>query len=348
VAFPPDIAEYQNIAYTNINPKPTKINIDKDGNNIATYVLGPLKELEIEITGSARLYGKQINPDFGREFSGIPDILIKKYTRAQKFWEVESPAIQEIVKEIKDENLNVTKNAQKIYSFITTNISYDFDAVEKGLTERKGAENTITQEGKWTCMEFSDLFITLARAAGIPAREINGYALTFDDNNNPISINIESGDFLHSWAEFYDPFYGWVQVDPTWGTTSGIDYFTKLDTNHLAFVVKGLNSEYPYSAGTYRFSEKDKLIDVALSQLSADKDFIPKVEFQKSINLNPIEIIKGNIKIKAKNIGNVTVYDIEGEVIPPGGKSKIFVPKGTEKINFEDLNGNNFFETITN
>jgi hypothetical protein len=346
VAFPPDIPEYQNVSFNGINPKPKKVSLDEDGNTIATYIIGPLKEMEIEVTGSARLYGKQINPDFGRDFSGLPEDLVKKYTRAQKFWEVSSPAIQEVANEIKNDELNVTKNAQKVYNFIVNNISYDFDAIEKGLTERKGAEVTITEDGKWTCMEYSDLFITLARAVGIPAREVNGYALNFDDNNNPVSINLESGDFLHSWAEFYDPFYGWVQVDPTWGTTSGIDYFTKLDTNHLAFVMKGLNSEYPYPAGTYRFSENERLIDVGLSQSTSDESFIPEMNFQKVINLNPIELLKGNIKVKAQNTGGVSAYEVEGKIVPPEGSTKLFISNDSNEISFEDMNGNRFSEKI--
>jgi transglutaminase-like putative cysteine protease len=347
VAFPPDVREYQNVSFKEINPKPHKIKLDEDGNTIATYILKPLKEMEIEVTGTARLYGRQINPDFGRNISGIPENLIKKYTQEQNYWEVNSPAIKEVVEELKDDSLNTTKNAQKIYNFIKNNISYDFDAVEKGLTERKGAETTITQEGKWTCMEYTDLFITLARSMGIPAREINGYAFAFDESDNPISINLEGGDFLHSWAEFYDPFYGWVQVDPTWGTTSGLDYFTKLDTNHFAFVVKGLSSEKPYSAGTYRFSDSEKLIDVALSQSVSDEDFTPQMKFQNIFNFNPIEIIKGNIKIKAENTGKVAAYDVKSKTIPSGGEQNLFISKEEQEIIFEDINGNKYVEKIS-
>ena len=346
IALPSDIQGYQNISYKSIDPKPKSTRVDEDGNIIAAYVLNPLKKMEIELTGTARLYGRQINPDFGRSISGIPDDLIKKYTLPKKYWEVDSPAVLEVADELKDENLNTTKNAQKVYNFIRDNITYDFDAVEQGLVERKGAEAAITQEGKWTCMEFSDLFITLTRAMGIPSREINGYAYTFDNNNKPLSINLNNGESLHSWAEFYDPFYGWVQVDPTWGTTSGIDYFTKLDTNHLAFVVKGVDSEYPYPAGTYRFSDKDKLIDVAISQSTSDEDFLPKMEFQKVLNLNLIEILKGNIKVKAKNTGTVTAYEIQTKVIPAYSSSNIFVKKDTTEISFEDINGNVYTKAI--
>lgn len=346
IALPPDIKNSQNVSYKKLTPEPVKVRLDKDGNILASYILGPKKELEVDVIGTARIYGKQINPDSGKGFQEIPKEISKRYTKAQKFWEVDSPYIKELSSKIKDENINVVKNAKKIYDFIVKNIQYDFEAVEKGMVERKGAEITISQEGKWTCMEFTDLFIATARAMGIPAREINGYAFTFDDENTPISINLKGGDFLHSWAEFYDPFYGWVQIDPTWGATSGLDYFTKLDTNHLAFVIKGIDSEYPYAAGTYRFSENDKLIETALAQSTSDDDFYPKLTSKKVFNINPIKLMKKNIRVKVTNTGLVSAYNIDGKIVPPLGNIYIYMDRSTENINYEDFSGNKYNSAI--
>jgi len=346
IALPPDIEGSQTVSYKKIEPKPIKVKLDGDGNIIASYVLGPKKDLEIEAIGTARMYGKQINPDFGRNFESIPKDIVKKYTTSQKFWETESPYVVELASKLKDKSMNVTKNAEKIYDFISKNIKYDFKAIENGLVERKGAEAVLSQEGQWTCMEYTDLFIATARAMGIPAREINGYAFTFDDENTPISINLNGGDFLHSWAEFYDPFYGWVQIDPTWGATSGLDYFTKLDTNHFSFVVKGIDSEYPYPAGTYRFSDNEKLIEVALSQSTANEEFVPNLIFEKVFNYNLVKLLSKNIKVRAENIGMVSAYNVVGKTIPPGGNIFVYMEKGTEKISYEDMNGNKFEKAI--
>lgn len=348
IALPPDIKDYQNVSYDKINPKPYKVKLDEDGNLIAYYTLKPKQELEIEAVGTARLHGKQINQNFGGDFKEIPSKILKNYTRAQKYWETKSPYIQKIAQELQNENQNVVKSAQKIYDFIGTNLTYDFEATSKGPVERRGAEAVASQKNSWTCMEFTDLFIATARAMSIPAREINGYAFAFDDKNKPISINLESGDFLHSWAEFYDSFYGWVQIDPTWGTTSGIDYFTKLDTNHFAFVVKGLNSEYPFPAGTYRLSENEKLIEVALSQSTSDEDFKPALTFKKVLNLNPINLIKNKMKIKVENVGKVSAHDVGGKIIPVRGKDYILVDKNLKEITFKDTVGNEFSAPILN
>lgn len=346
IALPPDIKDMQNVSFQTLNPKPWKIKVDEDGNFIAVYILAPLKKLEIEVTGTAKLYGRQINPDFGRVFSELPKDLVNKYTKKQRYWEVNSPYVQKLTQQLKDNKLNVTKNAQKIYNFITQNLTYNFDALNQGSVQRKGAEAALVQKGSWTCMEFTDLFITTARAMGIPSREINGFAFTTEESNKPLSINFKSGDFLHSWAEFYDPFYGWVQIDPTWGTTSGVDYFSKLDTNHFAFVIKGRSSEYPFPAGTYRFSDNEKLIDAALSQTVSEDNFKPKIEVKKVVNFNLIEILKGNMKVKVTNVGGVFVYNLEGKMIPIGSSRYIYIKGSAKEVKYEDLNGKSYTSNL--
>ena len=340
IAIPADIERYQNVSYEKINPKPFKVRYDEDDNFIAYYILKPKQKKEIEVIGTSRLLGKQININSGGKISEIPKSLIKDYTGEQKYWETKSPYILKIAQELKNDDQTVVYNAKMVYEFIKTNLKYNFEAQSKGMVERKGAEAAVSEKNSWTCMEFTDLFIAITRAMGIPAREINGYAFTSEESNKPISISLEGGDTLHSWAEFYDPFNGWVQVDPTWGTTSGLDYFSKLDTNHFAFVRKGISSEYPYSAGTYRFSESEKLIETALSQTSSDENFTPLLKVSKVVNFNPFQILNKKIKVRVENIGKVTAYDINGLNILPGTKKYTYINREKDSVVFKDFQGN--------
>ena len=57
------------------------------------------------------------------------------------------------------------------------------------------------------CTDISSLFVALARAAGVPAREIFGIRL----GKKPQE---EITGYQHCWAEFFLPGYGWVPVDP--------------------------------------------------------------------------------------------------------------------------------------
>jgi hypothetical protein len=59
------------------------------------------------------------------------------------------------------------------------------------------------------CWDFADCFVTLARAAGLPCRQVGGWLV---------------GVSGHVWAEVWLEGEGWLQVDPTAGMECGSDY----------------------------------------------------------------------------------------------------------------------------
>lgn len=71
----------------------------------------------------------------------------------------------------------------------------------------KGDVCKLLQDPGGKCADISSLYVALARAAGVPAREILG-----------LRQGKESGQVIttwqHCWAEFYLPGHGWVPVDP--------------------------------------------------------------------------------------------------------------------------------------
>lgn len=343
VALPPDIQNIQQVRYASIDPKPRKIRLDKDGNALALFWVGPKKRLEITLTGSAKILGRQINPEFGGKLADLPKDLIREYTKKQKYWETDNDEIKNFASSLFDPELNVSQNAKRVYDYITSNLTYDQAAANQSLVTRKGAVAALTQRGSFTCMEFTDLFVAAARAMGIPAREINGYAFTNDNVEKPISISLKGGDTLHAWAEFYDPFYGWVQIDPTWGTTSGTDYFTKLDTNHFAFVIKGKSSEYPYPAGAYSFSDNEKLVDVDFSGFSnSDEAFNPVLSAAKTINFNPLKLLQGYQRYVLNNTSGYFIYDVQGKTLAPGQKKAIFLKNGEKNVTIKDFRNKSY------
>ena len=57
------------------------------------------------------------------------------------------------------------------------------------------------------CADIHSMFVALARAAGVPAREVFGIRMGKKEKED-----VTGGQ--HCWAEFYLPGYGWVPVDP--------------------------------------------------------------------------------------------------------------------------------------
>jgi len=226
---------------------------------------------------------------------------------------------------------NVTQNAYLIYDYVVNKLEYNFDVKNQETIKRHGAINALSNPNIAACMEFTDLFITIARASGIPAREINGYAFADENQNKPLSIQINSLDRLHAWPEFYDPNLGWVQIDPTWASTAGLDFFTKLDTNHFTFVTKGVDSMYPTSPGEYRYqdgsSTDKKLLDVSFLEDVDDELFTDRLIYFKTSVLNPLNWI-GKRRVIVANSGNTFIRDIEGQniTLPPGQKTTISIP----------------------
>ncbi len=256
LALPPD-NNYQKVVLEKIDPKPLDVIVDDDGNFIAKYKLRPKEKISVAVTGEVEVFSKpfrQINTSLSSAQRNI-------YTQPQRYWETDNAFIKDKAQEL--------KTPQKIYDFVENYLSYNNDRLNEPKVERKGAASAYASPKDSVCMEFTDLFISIARAAKIPTREVEGYAYTQNERLRPLSLNLYQGDVLHAWPEYWDNDKGWVQVDPTWGSTSGgLDYFSKLDFNHITFVQRGVSSVQPSPAGAYRFANQgnEKTVFVEFSQ----------------------------------------------------------------------------------
>lgn len=296
IALPPDTA-FQDVIFQRIEPKPINVSVDEDGNYLAWYRLTRGQKLDIQVVGSAKLYSssKVKNPI-------LSDDLKRKYTRADKYWERDNPQIISLLTQILGDTPPATtsEKAKLIFRYVVNSLKYDQSRLTDDI-ERYGAVTALNNPTSAVCMEFTDLFIALSRAAGIPARELNGFAYSANPALRPLSL---TKDILHSWPEYFDERVGWVMVDPTWeNTTGGVDYFSKLDLNHFVFVTKGLSSIQPIPAGSYKYSGQDSRdVKVVLS----DKDFLGKAQINVEVEAaNPLlSGFGGKIKVKITNLGN--------------------------------------------
>lgn len=346
VALPPTISGKQVVAYESLDPAPSRTYVDDDGNYMAVFKLKSKQDLEVELRGSTKLTGKQVDPFNGGKFSDISKNMLREYTAEQEFWEKENEQIKKIAANLRDPDLTVAENANKIYRYIVDNYSYDFGIAKKDFVDRKGAANALSDKNEWGCMEFTDSFIAIARAMGIPAREINGYAITSTESLKPISVTLKTGDLLHAWPEFYDPKLGWIQIDPTWGDTSNTDYFTKLDTNHFAFVIKGNKSDYPLPAGTYRTSSNEKLVEVGFSETGKTSDFKGELTIKKLFTWNIFELLAKKQTYKITNVGKVALFYANNRVLMPYKSVNIYVPRGSKSLVLKDAFGDETLKSL--
>jgi transglutaminase-like putative cysteine protease len=289
IALPPD-TNFQKVNYTNISPAPNKVEIDQDGNWIASFNLKPHEKTDVKAIGAVQLFAKK------QTFPAPKPDIVTKYLAKTNLWQTDDPKIIELAKKL--------KTPRAIYDYVRTYLSYDYERVAPNV-ERLGASLALQNPKNAICTEFTDLFIAIARAAGIPAREVEGYAYTDNPRIQPLSL---VADVLHSWPEYWDQDkQSWIPIDPTWGSTSGIDYFDKLDLKHFAFVIHGENPQKPYPAGSYKQSANpQKDIEVNFGQLPVDRN--AKIEVENTI-LSQIPFSDEIISAKIKNNGPVAIYD---------------------------------------
>lgn len=114
-----------------------------------------------------------------------------------------------------------------IYDYVIDHMAYDKVAPGWG----NGDTVRACTVGKGNCTDFSALFISLARAAGIPARFKMGCQIPATQREGAIAG-------YHCWTEFWSPGVGWVPVDASeaWKAPNRRDYyFGHLDPNRIQF-----------------------------------------------------------------------------------------------------------------
>lgn len=294
IALPPDTS-FQRVSIDTLSPKPQEITKDADGNWLARYTLSPGQKLPIQAGVSISLV---LEPRSDYQKPSGQDV--SEYRKPLPFWESDDASIQKLA--------SLHKTPKDIYDFVVNSLTYDYERVKKPTT-RKGALGALNAPKNAICMEFTDLFIAIARAAGIPAREAVGYAYTTNSKLRPLSLVT---DVLHAWPEYYDTTQNiWIPVDPTWGnTTGGVDYFTKLDFNHITFALHGKSSSEPFPAGFYREQGKEGK-DVVVEFLASPggvtrPSLVPRVEFPSVVTAG--FIARGNIYIE--NTSGVEARDL--------------------------------------
>jgi transglutaminase-like putative cysteine protease len=288
ISLPPD-TNYQRVNIDTIDPKPFNVTSDEDGNWLAKYILDPRARVDVKTLGSVQIFAEPKNK------LTMDEDMKKRYLASSDVWDTQDPNIVELAQKL--------KTPKAIYDYVVSILSYDYDRVKPNV-ERLGALAALQNPHSAICMEFTDLFIALARAAGIPSREINGFAYTENPDIQPLSL---VADVLHSWPEYWDDTRGtWVPIDPTWGnTTHGLDYFSKLDLRHFAFVMHGMDPYKPYPPGSYKLGPNPQ------------KDvFVSFSEYQPHVQSEPLltaltngNSLTANIEVlfSIKNTGSVAI-----------------------------------------
>lgn len=128
----------------------------------------------------------------------ITEESVAEWLKPTRFVQSDDPKIMAKAKEIIGDEKDSMKVCTALCDWVYDNVRTSFSA---RLTNALEVLNSL--EGD--CTEHSVLFVGLARAAGLPAREVAG--LIYMDGDKP-------GFYFHEWAKVWVG--KWIDVDPTW------------------------------------------------------------------------------------------------------------------------------------
>lgn len=135
--------------------------------------------------------------------------------KAETFLEVNHPEIIALAERIADGSRDPRVIAQRINRWV-------YDSVRKEASIGIPSALHVLHTRRGDCNEHSQLFVALARAAGVRARIASGLAY------------VDGKFYYHAWPEVL--LRGWVAVDPTFGQFPA-------DAAHLRFVIGGLGRQ---------------------------------------------------------------------------------------------------------
>lgn len=140
-----------------------------------------------------------------------------------------SPRIRRLAGEVTRGQKDPLAQAKAIYEYVLTTMKYDKSAPGWG----NGDTERACDIRSGNCTDFHSLFISLARAKGIPARFIIGF---------PMSGAAGQTSGYHCWAEFHVQGKGWIPVDPSEASKSVDDarrqyLFGNLDADRIQVTI---------------------------------------------------------------------------------------------------------------
>ncbi len=236
VALPRELPGQHILSPLQFEPQPQRVVADRWGQRVAVFELGPLAAGEVRrVTWSGDFAVYRTRFQLVPEMVGEPlplDPSLAPYLADDRKYDLEDPALGELVARLTAGKLAPYDRARAIYEHLTRSIVYD----------RSGGWNNaaaVLERGTGSCSEYTFALVAMLRKAGIPAR----YVGALSERGDEASYD----HVFHRWAEAFFPGFGWVPIDANagYGTSPGErgHYFGGRSNRHVITTVAGGESE---------------------------------------------------------------------------------------------------------
>jgi hypothetical protein len=146
---------------------------------------------------------------------GIGASVMALFLEPEPLLETRSPEIQALARRLRGADTDPRVVAERINRWV-------YDSLQKEITIGVPSALRTLRVRRGDCNEHSQLYVALARAAGVPARVAAGLAY------------VDGKFYYHAWPEVW--LERWVAVDPTFGQFPA-------DASHLRFTIGGLGRQ---------------------------------------------------------------------------------------------------------
>ncbi|MBI5427467.1 MAG: DUF3488 domain-containing protein [Nitrospinae bacterium] len=190
---------------------------------IPAFIDGNFRGLEMDQSFVLRLLGSPYGPKkfIIRSEIGHPDVNIDLISpgpadpefmdRFLQLPEDLGPRIAQLAGDLARSAQTPSAKAEKILNHFAGNFQYSLDMVKE--TMKPGLDEFLFDRKKGHCEYFASAMVVLLRAAGVPARLVNGFA--GGEWNDLGDYLIVRQSHAHSWVEAFIPGKGWAVYDPT-------------------------------------------------------------------------------------------------------------------------------------
>ena len=197
--------EYQTISKVNVKGNYGASAVYKDPGSGAVFYYAEWKPAIEQpfLTMSFHVELKDRRVENIKESEETVPVLVNKYLESNQW--VPADDFKKLAAEITRGKKTILQKARAVYDWTVENTYRDPDVKGCGLAlpGRTLKENN----GGGKCADISAVYVSIARAAGVPARDVYGIRLSDPETG------VITGGF-HCWAEFYLPGTGWIPVDP--------------------------------------------------------------------------------------------------------------------------------------
>lgn len=192
------------------------------------------------------------------------DEKLLQYTKPTDFIDI-TPEIEREARSIIGGEDDLYVVAFNVAEWTKKNIEYNLSTLTAEVVQKS---SWVLSNKKGVCDELTNLFISMLRSVGIPARFISGMVYS----------NLDYKWGAHGWAEVYFPDVGWIPFDVTFGQYGWID------PSHIklkeSFDSGSPSAEYTWRATGLQVKMKDLKVEATLKDMRGKKNPPVKISLQ--------------------------------------------------------------------